>query len=508
MQTGLAPIAKIPLETNVAGETYLPELAFSPDGSVLYVRQPVTAMTAVDWARWAAPEVGTALVIVGVVWLAWVIRRVMSRPRQRGRAYCRRCNYELAPPFAEIGPDGRAVWLSAEARCPECGARSGRRPAAGKPRRWRLAPWVIVGAGMLGIGVAGLNWGLEPLRPMEGPTWPVEGLESLMPGWAVQRVGRRQPDAHRINAWETATRTLKRALGAAPVREARNGLLSPDGAVYALGCGGMNPDESGWVLLIDTATGARREVPGRGPGVLVDVVGFSADSEALFVQWRTLFQSPTSAPEVILERIDLKTLERREVARVEVPAAAGLWGRYSAHMRALIDPERPERWAVVAIVTMSQQTLDVIVTSHDGIDTNKASVSVAAPSFFEPRLTERWTVELPLFGTPSVAEIDLASGAMTMKAAPAAPVLGTSPDGRLELRPGVAGLGIFDAATGAEVASLMTGQTAAVFRGVISADGRYAATTVSRLRSGAKAGSRRRGDYVCEVWLWDTGLGR
>jgi hypothetical protein len=67
------------------------------------------------------------------------VRRPLGRPQQRGKTYCRRCNYDVSPP--RIDPS---------LPCPECGADvAGKGVVSGRSRRrrvaWRLVPFVLAG---------------------------------------------------------------------------------------------------------------------------------------------------------------------------------------------------------------------------------------------------------------------------------------------------------------------------------------------------------------------------
>lgn len=142
--------------------------------------------TRIVW--WYATPTASVLLPFAAALVLWLLWRLLSRPRRRGLIYCRLCNHELSAPNAAIGADGRGIWLSENARCPECGRRA-KPPIVARAKWRRMMP--LLAASMLlfccvGILISTLRWCPSPLRAWQ-QTWPVKGLEKHLGSWAIMR---------------------------------------------------------------------------------------------------------------------------------------------------------------------------------------------------------------------------------------------------------------------------------------------------------------------------------
>lgn len=495
MQPTLQPIAKIPLEATPNGSVFSPSLAFSPDGTVLYVRQPVALAGVWDHVRWYGPDAASVLMLAALVWVLVVVARTMRRRQHADSVYCRGCNYELTPPIADEVRSGRAEWLTEDAKCPECGQRAKKGPVVGRPRWWRVLPWVA-GLGVVAAGWAGvLIATLIPLRPMQGPTWPVPGIETRWPAAAFQKNHGRFPVKHRVTRWDPRTGSRLGSLGVEPLGGMDNAALSRDGKVMALGCWqSLAGDGSQSVVLIDTATGARRELEWppehwRRPMV----AGFTPDSSGVFVMSNLNLPSPGEALDVVVELVDVRTLERREVARVRTELTVQ---QNNALYPYFIPDERDsDRWVLVVLrTTLNGVEAEVLIkgerTTQDSVRRMHLSFP-AAGSWYPPRRSGPGTVDIPLYtaGAPAGTRIDVALG--TQAPLGAAP-LARSADGAWEVRSAGTMCTLVDVNGGEAAVGTLTGGSGHV----ISENGGLVAATVSLPPTAAAP------QGVTEVWVW------
>lgn len=121
--------------------------------------------------------IGCVMLAVCFVLTVRTARRMYTRPQQRGRLYCRRCNYELGVP-------GKAPHLP----CAECGADArSARPTAGRSFQSRFARLLAFAAIGFPTSFALVWFGVER-RTLGELTWPVENLQRLYAAWPLMPV--------------------------------------------------------------------------------------------------------------------------------------------------------------------------------------------------------------------------------------------------------------------------------------------------------------------------------
>ncbi len=176
----VAPDVVVPFAAEATGSIYFPRVTFNDEESIAFVSG--TAIEGPAWPWWSRHEPDVMLgTLIGLLFVAVVsIWRVCSRPRVRGRWYCRTCNYDL-------GTGTRIDHDRIAAVCPECGRSTGQNDAIpGRSSFRRLAPvcmFVGVAAPLvcwrLASGVVPAKAGVEP--------WPHPHLQAIWPGWPLAR---------------------------------------------------------------------------------------------------------------------------------------------------------------------------------------------------------------------------------------------------------------------------------------------------------------------------------
>lgn len=192
MTDTLEPMHTIPLGPTLSGEVALAKLQFAVENGkpVLYAAVPVWNATWGRWFTWHAPEIMVGSWLVVVIVLAWRLLHVRRTPREAGRRYCRRCNYQLTKPQLAFDERGRVQWASAEAKCPECGYRSKRLPVRGRSAWVRRLPWIACSLIPLLVLPVFIWRSLDRYQSTAAyaiPTWPIQGLERALGTAALQR---------------------------------------------------------------------------------------------------------------------------------------------------------------------------------------------------------------------------------------------------------------------------------------------------------------------------------
>lgn len=252
----LPPTFSIPLEASPSGKIVEPGMQFAGPEPYLYVLEPVWNATWGKWLVWNLPTL-SAWLLVGVVVLGlWVLWRVMRRPRQVGRMYCRGCNHQLAKPQLRLNERQRAVWADAEAKCPECGRRHRRGPVRGRSLWVRLiVSWLVVPpVGLACALVLLLMLGFHTPRSWAGVTWPTEGMEKIFGSWALER---RLPEvvsqSYRLLKIDPATGAVRPLMFVDEFVRPGSDFVTPDGKYVIL------PQENGRRLrVVETLNGAAR----------------------------------------------------------------------------------------------------------------------------------------------------------------------------------------------------------------------------------------------------------
>lgn len=499
MQPQLPPVARVPIETLPSGAVSTPELTISTVRGVpvLYVRQPVMLLTTWDRMRWYGPEIGSVLVLAAAIWAVWVTWRVLRRPRKRGRVYCRSCNYEQVAPAVERTVGG-VVWASENSRCSECGRRQ--RLAIGRSRWRRLGVPLVICLGLLVGGSVTLHSTLAPPAPWTGVPWPTAWVGRQMGSWAVAR---REPEqkGHAVTRWELPSGRSLGTLCTEHIRAMRNGMLSPDGKVFALITEEMNPWKCS-LVFVDTESGARWEHEIASVVYSpAEMVGFSPDSKCLYVQ-RQWAASPSSQ-EVTLEAWDVAARSVRQMATVPVPYHSAAAGMEAGFSRYLVNAQG--LWVLAVLNrTATPMTGVADITAFDGVSEHKYSIALPSDNWYEPRLSDSGMLELPLVGAKAGVSVDLATGA-TSPLVPLPPALARAPDGRFEIRAGPSAAAVIGR-DGVQMASLTNPASPATTMwspATISKDGRWFAAMVIWLKPGVKPGSTVGTDYRAEALVWD-----
>lgn len=256
--------------------------------------------TRIVW--WYATPVASVLLPFAAALAVWLLWRLLSRPRRRGWIYCRGCNHELSAPNAAIGEGGLAVWMSENARCPECGRRA-KPPMVAGPRWWRIMPplaAMVLLIGCVACVVATLEW-FVATRPIDPKTWPVEGLEKYLGSWAVMR----RDDGRAHTGMSRITRIplsggVAREVARDRIAMLQGVLASPNERYVVL----SSLDKRASIRIVEPATGRSRLVPLNASQYShPTAVGFSADSRFVYVSVAEQF---VSRPDQLC-RVDLQS---------------------------------------------------------------------------------------------------------------------------------------------------------------------------------------------------------
>jgi hypothetical protein len=157
----------------------VPELHMDEAGTRLMVSQQSVPIVRVNWWEAHGAEVAGSAVVVLAIALAWASVRAMGRPREAGRWYCPKCNYDVS------GADGVGVPAGHLDRCPECGRDVKRGAAKGRARTFRRGVPLVL-AILLVVTVAGLAERLDWPRGKRD-AWPVAKLDRWAPWWPLTR---------------------------------------------------------------------------------------------------------------------------------------------------------------------------------------------------------------------------------------------------------------------------------------------------------------------------------
>jgi hypothetical protein len=468
----LSPIARIPLHTNFDGSYAGPAIDLDSKHSLVYIRQSGSDFGAWAWVRWQAPTIAALAVPLLSLVLLVALVRVLRKRQEYGHYYCRGCNYDLTAPGG-MPPD-------ASSRCPECGADLTRRPArlgrSAKARLWKLGVGVVVG--LIACAVV-LGVTLEPLRPGVGVQPWLAPLTRHLPLPPLQRSERRDSwDEHHVWAYALPRGELKSSFEL-KLYGFNDAGLSPDGRWY-VALRGWRAGPEGRVLIKDMERGTDREVDLQTqPGTSVLLVGFSSDSTKAYIH--TIETRGVTAPFVAtLREMTIADGSMRVVGRHAASYTQGPRGMETPTQRFVIrESDGRLRWALFMHRgyggTTASPTVKADVVTEAG---TTYPVEFPGSSWYEPWLNEdASTLNVPVYGTSTVAKIKLADGTLTQTPGGAGPdVVG----GSLTLRfvssgsPATGTIHVLDKA-GATIATLDPGPGLTAFGPAISRDGRLAA---------------------------------
>jgi len=318
-----------------------PGLIFAGSPPMLYVAEPVWNATWARWFGWHSPTIAGSVILATLLAAVWWMRRVIKRPRQAGRMYCRVCNQQLAKPQLMLNEEKRAVWADAEAKCPECGVRHKRGPVRGRLQFARMMPVLLVAPVVL--FVCGLVM-LATLRFQQpsvwtGGTWPVSGMEKLLGAWSLGRRGI-TTNMQSTRLWRVDPRTgAKEQMGRFDSWNlAYMEFVSPDGK-YAVA-----PVENGRRMMVIDLTSKARAVYAAGTDFLsnLSMRRFSLDGTRVFIDKATYRNSGTLHELVTFEPA---TGKFETIASVALPTGNPKAGTYSTQSYQF--RETPERVAWV-----------------------------------------------------------------------------------------------------------------------------------------------------------------
>ncbi|MFN7020955.1 MAG: TolB family protein [Phycisphaerales bacterium] len=502
----LIPTGRVPLYAEADGGVSVPTLEISPADGLLYVKQIVGP----EGLLWHTPNIALGALIAGLLVLLMVARR-LRRVQERGRAYCRRCNYELSPPLAELGPDGRVRVPADHARCPECGVELGRRrPVAGR-RRWRrVRPGLALGAVLVIGGTVALRWSLEPLRPgtwLVRP-WPGQWIVKLAPKLAMQRTSAAiEQDAVRISRWRLRDGRHAGDIGTVRLRNHENARLSPAGDRYVY-LQYSKDLTTATIAVVETRTRQKRRTRIRDPGWVM-LAGYSSDGRSLYIQ-RTVQQRGQPTSDFILERYDLDTLRPTEIAREPYQLLVNqtdnaVWSS-TPNSYFLVDESGTDpAWVLVLIHTHDRGTGTTInQVRTGGARPRKQHPFDMAPGLYHPpRLSpDGRSVVIPTHPPGSGTRIDLDTGKTTIMSPEPGQRGYPGPDGRLWLRGGETAVELYDPETFTVVAQLNVGTSFSMLsEPKFSDDGRWVACAVFERRYANPPNTK---DIPC-IYIWDLG---
>jgi hypothetical protein len=189
------PEVRIPLEPRPDDQGVPVLVRWSEDGSRLVIGSPVDLGLGAYWHTHGM-DVALAVGLTGVLWLAWLARRIVKRPQVAGRAYCRKCNYDVG----DVAP-GTA--------CPECGAglnavtarMRGRTRVVQAVRAW---PWALAAMATAAMGIGYFaSRANGPSMALRTDTWPVADLDRVSGAWPLWRPLPYRPSiGWRMDVWQ------------------------------------------------------------------------------------------------------------------------------------------------------------------------------------------------------------------------------------------------------------------------------------------------------------------
>ena len=488
MPEPIKPIAEIPIPLNDDGSVGGPALHFAPDSSVLYVRQPIRPFDLGEFIQWHAPDVAGVSLVIAILIIVITLRRVLLTPRERGKLYCRACNYQITPPLA-LRKNARTIVVGEGARCPECGTElAKRKPVVGGRRFFRLWPaWAVAGPVLLPCLLA-MVLTLQWYSPPRGTPWPFRGVERLLGGRAVQKVPRDgwRPTTDHITRWKLPEGRRIEGEWLAETLGFNNAMLTPDGSKFVF----VVDEYHRWMprlLIIDTRTGEKREaeIPVK-PGSGTELLGLSADGTRAFVQCPNNVGSIEDGFKgccLRLMEVRIDSLEFKELASIPIrPDKVGASYQWPYTGFLVDDSMGTPRWLYhVYRVDSAGAPVSCEVTWFDGekrvVYTPTMPTGRGWPALqLRKNATE---VEIVNGGTKTSTFLDLATGATTSGPTLTQGNWGQSVNGRYILdnsakTPGA--LHVVEAATGRTIALITSPTGTLPGGGTISNDGRFVAS--------------------------------
>jgi hypothetical protein len=491
----LNPVARIPISSNVGGQLDMPTVEFDSAGSLLYIQRAVQPWPVV--AKWYLPDAAFVLALSFLAWAIWRARRVARQPQVTGRLYCRTCNYDLTPAVNTAGRGLPKTGLSIAERCPECGADTARRrPRAGRSRTWRISgllllAWLIH-AGSIVVGVLTLER-FQRTRWSTLETWPIAGIDTVAPGFAIQKSQPPWPAIVRLDRYELPSGRYRDTLARLPRDAMANDTLSPSGTRCVLLRHSLDPGNPVFASVIDTTTGDSRDFP-LPPGMFssAQVVGFSKDSARVYIQTQgslpgMTMNRPGNTFKSSLLELTLDSGFLRAIADVDTGYTLSGQSQATPTQRFAV-LERGDKiiWALFtdrsAITTAGMPAIGGQVLWSESPGTPPIDVRFSGRAFLTPILTsDGATLRIPIWSTPDFAEIDLQARTQRVVTDPAGLLSSRAPAAHRGLRTGTGTLDLIDAADGSTLATLWVGTGTNWLSGSwISRDGKWAAAFITR----------------------------
>jgi len=169
----LNPVVEIPIAARGKASLSIPEFFFGDRSDRFYVVTYGPYDDGFGWWHRNECEIGAGVFVLILAVVIWLAARVLARAQQRGRVYCRRCNYDLTG--------------ATSTTCPECGSSVvRRRPVQGRSSPRRLALPLLVFLPLLALsGWWSGRWTLN--SSPKSKAWPLEWMSKAIPGWPLRR---------------------------------------------------------------------------------------------------------------------------------------------------------------------------------------------------------------------------------------------------------------------------------------------------------------------------------
>lgn len=257
-----------------AGSDSVQSIAMAPDKPVLYVHVVVPTVNLWPSVVRLWPELLGGSVAVLALFLSVVLTRIRRRRRQRGCWYCRRCNYELAPPRP-----------APAARCTECGVDLARvQPVRGRAFLRRaalpLGLWFVAAVGYAGMFVCGLPRNGRADTWLDwSSVWVARYADTPLMTWLKPTKG----EGERVLQLDLAEGRVDRIVATRPRCTANPVGLSPRGDVLFI-CRDPQVIEAVSVRtgrVLNSASLPDYVYTGDSPLIL----GFSVDGSTAYIQW-------------------------------------------------------------------------------------------------------------------------------------------------------------------------------------------------------------------------------
>jgi hypothetical protein len=456
----LQPSIRLPLLGVKDGGISWPEVAFNRASDRVLVADVYTRFWSWSNARWHAPDLALACVLLA---LAWAARRAWSNFRARneaslvGRWLCARCRYDLTPPGTDLAVRTRPRGIAP--LCPECGSHTAKRP----PRQVRSrARRMFAPIATLLLVCGGATWvfhqtlELAPGSPWPSTLWPTPWLSAILPRFfpipVLQRAGVTPSatlDTHMLTMYELPSGRALGSVGGLKGIEPRYEFTTDESWCVAVAQSYTDVPHVSAVDLRSTRFKAY-QWPMPGPGQCWIMPG-SHDAHAVLFEelaradgmpWWNLDRTMTAPTrDIVIKGWSLNIETGRLKSIFEIPITLDKQANYrSIALAAWKNAPSGDPVDFTAVLQTSGRDRQATsssfrifsITSHGVIESRTEYPGSCNIDYFPPTGSTSLTLFVPAVSGQSTALLNIRTGAIT----PASPGLTwTTPDGLLTTTP-------------------------------------------------------------------------